>query len=137
MGVFVIRFHPQWPFVLLAASDPQEQDHKCGPPWAIGGLGKRTVSAQKEAKQLLLKGGIWCIAHRQVHPGGLLHNAFLVGEGIKAQFAVVAAHAAVTHTSKAHPAGSQMDNGVVDAAPAKGDLAEEPLLGGPILGKQI
>lgn len=92
---------------------------------------KEAVSAQKEAKQLLLKGGIWCIAHRQVHPGGLLHHAFPVGEGIKAQFAVVAAHAAVTHTSKAHPAGSQMDNGVVDAAPAKGDLAEEPLLGRP------
>ena len=42
-------------FVLLAASDPQEQNHKCGPPWAMRGLGKRTVSAQKEAKQLLLK----------------------------------------------------------------------------------
>ena len=41
-----------------------------------------------------------------------------MAEGEEAGFAVVGAHAALTHTAKAHGAGGQMDDGVVDAAAA-------------------
>ncbi len=60
-----------------------------------------------------------------------------MGEGVKSRLSVIRAHAAGSNAAKSHPAGSQMDNGIVDATAAKltaaCDISDMPL----VLGKQI
>ena len=60
-----------------------------------------------------------------------------MGEGIKAGFAVVGAHTAFPHAAKAHGAGGQVDDTVVDAATAKGTAGGDGLHKLLVLGKYI
>ena len=62
----------------------------------------------KHADQFVPQLAVRRIAHRQIHPGGFVHNAFLMGESVKAPLAVVGPHAALAHAAKAHSAGGQM-----------------------------
>jgi len=50
---------------------------------------------------------------------------------------MVRAHAAFPHTAKAHPAGGQVDDHVVDASAAKRALGHHILGQGPVAGKEI
>ncbi len=77
-------------------------------------------SVEEEFHQFLVEVPVGLIAHRQVHPGFLIHNALMVGKGIKADLAVIGSHAAVAHAAKAHIGGCQVDDGVVDTAAAEG-----------------
>lgn len=56
------------------------------------------------------------VAHGQVDPQLFVYDALIVGEGLKACFAVVGTHAALPEAAEAHLAGGQMDDGVIDAA---------------------
>lgn len=69
--------------------------------------------------QLPVEFPVRLIPHGQIHPGFLVHNALVVGKGIKARFPMVGAHAAFAETAEAHAAGGQVDNGIVDATAAK------------------
>ncbi len=80
------------------------------------------LSAQENLDQFLGQRGIRLVPKRQVHPGLFVHNALVMGEGIKAHFSVVGAHAAGAYAAKAHLGGCQVNHGVVDAAAAKGTL---------------
>lgn len=93
------------------------------------------VLPQKLAQQLSVYSSvIGLVAHRQVHPRLLIHDALGVGEDVEALLAVVSAHAALTNASEAHLTGGQMDDGVVDAATAVGaagsHLADTRAVGG-------
>ena len=81
--------------------------------------------------------GVWRISDGQVQLRGLFYDALLVREGIKAGLAVIAAHAAAPYAAEGHPAGGQMNDGVVDAAAAEGDPAEKELLYPFVLGEQV
>ena len=59
------------------------------------------------------------LAHGEIHPGLLIHNALVMAERIESGFAVISTHAAFAYAAKAHLIGSQMDNGIVDTAAAK------------------
>ena len=59
------------------------------------------------------------VAHGEVDPGGLVHDGAVVGEGLEALAAVVAAHAALTDTAEWHIARCKMNDRVIDTAAAK------------------
>ena len=50
---------------------------------------------QENVQQLPVQFLIWLIPHRQIQPGFFVHNALVVGEGIKTVFPVVSAHTAL------------------------------------------
>ena len=74
---------------------------------------------KEKMNKLIMKIGIWLIAHRQIKPGLFINDTFIMSKGLKAFFAMVGAHAAFTKTAKAHFAGCKVNNGIVDAATAK------------------
>ena len=69
---------------------------------------------QENVNQPVAQFVIRLIAHRQIHPGLLVHDTLIMREGIKTGFSVVSSHAAFTHTAEAHVGGSQMDDTVID-----------------------
>lgn len=67
-------------------------------------------------QKLFIKPLIGLIPHRKVKPCFFIYNAFIVGEGIKAAFSVVGAHAAFTKAAEAHLACGKVNNSVIDTA---------------------
>ena len=60
-----------------------------------------------------------------------------MSKGVKALLAVVGAHSAHPHAAERHIGCGQVQNRIVHAASAKGDLAQYPLSGGLGFSKQI
>ena len=89
---------------------------------------------QQFAVQLLLIG---LVAHGEIHPGLLIHNAFAVGEGLEPGPAVVGPHAALPHAAESHGAGGQVDDHVVDASAAELQAAHGLPDAGAVLGEQV
>ncbi len=58
------------------------------------------------------------VTHGQIQPGFLVYNASLVGEGRKPGLPMIGAHAAFAYAPKAHFAGGQVDDHVIDAPAA-------------------
>lgn len=58
-------------------------------------------------------------------------------KGLKACLTVISTHATVTHPAEGHVAGSNMQNGIVNATASKGKGAKCPGLHALIPGKQI
>ena len=89
---------------------------------------------QENVQQLPVQFLVWLIPHRQIQPGFFVHNALVVGEGIKAVFPVVSSHTALAKASESHLAGGQVDDGIVDTAAAElapgGHLPGNGLVGG-------
>ena len=79
----------------------------------------KTTLLQKPPQHPLFLLIIPLVPYRQVHPCLFIDNASIMTEGLKSGAAMVAAHAALTHTSEGHGTGSQVDDGVVDASAAK------------------
>ena len=76
---------------------------------------------------------IGLIAHRQIHPCLFIDDGFVMGEGIKAGFAVIGAHAAFANAAEAHFARRKMDDHIIDAAAAIGKLgAYAPKISSPM-----
>ena len=85
-------------------------------------------SPQKHMQELFVE--LACkglVAHGQIRPRLLVHDGFVVGEGVEALLAVVAAHAALPHAAEAHLAGGRVDDHVVDTAAAVGQLRRDAL----------
>ena len=83
---------------------------------------------QEGPNHLILLLRIRLIAHRQVKPCILLHDALLMAEGLKALLSVIRAHTAVSHSAKAHGRGRQMNDRVINAAPSEGGAPQKHLL---------
>ena len=66
-----------------------------------------------------MNGTIWLVSHWQIQPCFFIDNTFVVAEGIESIFSMIRTHSAFAKTSKAHFAGSQMNDSVIDAAAAK------------------
>ena len=49
-----------------------------------------------------------------------------MGKGVKAGLPVISSHAALSEASEPHPAGSQMNDGIVDAAAAEPAAGSNP-----------
>ena len=85
-------------------------------------------SFQEKPYQLLVELVVRLVAHRQVQPSLLVHDALVMGECVKSSLAMVGSDAALPEAAKSHMAGGQMDDGVVDAAAAEaaagGDLPD-------------
>lgn len=64
------------------------------------------------------------IPERNIQHIGFLHNAFRMGKGVIASFAMILAHAALPHTSEAQIGVSQMYNRIIDASTAKGRFSD-------------
>ena len=69
--------------------------------------------------QPVAKLAIGLIAHGQIHPGFLVHDALIVCKSIKAGLAMVGTHAAFSHTAEAHVGSGQMNDTIIDTAAAK------------------
>ena len=104
------------------------------PERAAGGFfhGKRYLRKRRISRIFRRGGGP--IADGQIQPGGLFYDALFVGKGVKAAAAMVLAHAGGAHAAKPHAGGGQVDDGIVDAAAAKGDGGQH--LGGKRLVRQ-
>ena len=92
---------------------------------------------QKHAHQFVIQFGVWLIPHGQIQPGLFIHNAFVMGEGIKANLAMVRTHAAGSGAAKAHMGSCQMNDGVIDTAAAKGTVFRNLFNGFFVFRKQI
>lgn len=77
------------------------------------------------------------VAHGEVDPGGLVYDGAVVGEGLEALAAVVAAHAAVADAAEGHVVGGQVDDGVVDAPAAEGAGVQDLGLGLLAAGEEV
>ena len=77
------------------------------------------------------------VAHGQIQPGLFIHDGFEVGEGFEAFSAVVRAHAAFTNAAKAHGACCKVNDHVVDATTAIGQLGGDPLYMPAIFGEEV
>ena len=77
------------------------------------------------------------VTHGQIQPGFLVHNAALVGEGRKPGLPMIGAHAAFAYAPKAHFAGGQMNNGIIDASAAKTAAGNNSARGLRIGGKDV
>ena len=84
-------------------------------------------STQEHPDQHILQAVVWHVTERKIQPGGLFYNALLMGEGVKALLAMIAAHAAVAYAAKAHAAGGEVNDGIIDAAAAERNSAEEAM----------
>lgn len=91
----------------------------------------------KHAHEFVLPACVGRIPKRHVQPGCLVHDALLVAKRIEALAAMVLPHTARAHAAKAHMARSQVHDGVVDAAAAKGHVAHKALLNRTILAKDM
>ena len=60
-----------------------------------------------------------------------------MSEGFKAFASVIRAHAAVTHTAKAHLGSGKVHDGIVDATASKGKLLLPSLHNGALAGKEV
>ena len=69
--------------------------------------------------QPVIKLTVGLIAHRQIQPGLLVHDTFVMGKCIKSGFPVVSAHAALTEAAEAHLACGKVDDGIIDASAAE------------------
>ena len=74
---------------------------------------------QEFVDQPIVDSPIRLIPHGQIQPGFFVHNALVMGKGIKSGFAVISAHAAFAKTAEAHFAGGKMDDRVIDAGAAE------------------
>lgn len=92
---------------------------------------------EEHADQFPIEFLIGLITHGKIHPGFLVNDALVMGEGVKSGLSVVSSHAAFAKAAKAHFAGGQVDDSVIDAAAAKAaagsNLTDRRLIG----GKQI
>ena len=79
--------------------------------------------------QFIIQFFIWLVSHWQIQPCFFIYNAFEMGEGTKAFFAVITTHTAFPKASERHFAGCQMDDGIVNASAAKA-AAGSDLFGG-------
>lgn len=77
------------------------------------------------------------VAHGEVDPGGLVHDGAVVGEGLEALAAVVAAHAAVADAAEGHVVGGQVDDGVVDAPAAERQCVQHAALHSTVFREQV
>jgi len=57
---------------------------------------------EEHPKELRILLCVRMVAHRQVYPAGLVHDALEMGESVEAALAVVASHAAVSYAAEAH-----------------------------------
>ena len=62
---------------------------------------------------------IGLITHWKIHPGLFIYNAFVVREGIIADFSVICTHAAFSYAAESHVGGCKMNDTVIDTATAK------------------
>lgn len=67
------------------------------------------------------------IAEGNIDGGAFFHDALDVGKGKKPAFAVVGAHAALPYAAEAHARGRKVYDGIVHAAAAELDLAQDSL----------
>lgn len=80
----------------------------------------RPFLMHKHAHEFVLPACVGRIPKRHVQPGCLVHDTLLVAKRIEALAAMVLSHAARAHAAKAHMTRSQMHDGIVNAAAAKG-----------------
>ena len=92
---------------------------------------------EEAAQQAGLCGRGGLVADGEIQPVGFFDDAFIVGEGIKAFAAVIAAHAALADAAKPHMGSGKVDDGIVDAAAAEGHAGEHTVRKCFIRGKQI
>ena len=95
------------------------------------------MSSQEEAQQAVFKFIVRLVAERQVEPVGFFKNGFEVGKGIKAGLAVVGAHATIANTTEGHAMNGEVDDGIVYAAAAKGQVLGKSLFGSFIGGEEV
>ena len=74
------------------------------------------VLFDKQTYQFIIEFVIRLIPHGKVEKCFLVHHAFFFVLCIKPAFAVIRAHAAFPHAAKAHAAGGEMDQGIIDAS---------------------
>ena len=67
----------------------------------------------------------------------LLEDAAVMGEGVKALFAVVAAHAGLANTAEGHVRACKVNDGIVDAAATETAGAKKLFLCGFIFTEKI
>ena len=88
---------------------------------------KLLSSFQKHMQKLFKKLAFeWLIAHRQIYPRLFINDGLIVRKGVEARLAVIRAHAALADAAKAHFAGGQMDDHVIDTAATVGQLGGDP-----------
>lgn len=87
--------------------------------------------------QHVIQPAVGLVAHGEIQPGLLVHDALVVGEGVEAVFAVVGAHAAFAEAAEAHLTGGQVDDGVIDAAAAETAAGGNQVRGFFVGGKQV
>ena len=77
------------------------------------------------------------ITHGEIHPGFFVNDTFGMGEDVKAFFAVVSAHAALSDTAKSHFTCGKMDDGIVDTSSSVRDALGYFMNALPVLGKEV
>ena len=89
---------------------------------------KRALSQEHLEHLFVQLAGIWLVAHGQIKPCLLIDYRLDVGKRFEYAFAVIRPHAGLSHAAKAHLAGCQMDDHIVDASAAVLQLARNAVL---------